>query len=160
VTANRESVLGVLATLEDPISGSTLVEAGLVKALTVNEGVVRFVMEVSGSHVEAYTALKESAEAQIKALEGVASASIVMTAHSTKKAPPDLKPSRSSEPSGPQNQQCPRILPVRSLQKGAVLVCWMQTYMARRSPVCWASRGGLRHQMARSSYQCETLASR
>jgi ATP-binding protein involved in chromosome partitioning len=92
----------VLATLEDPISGSTLVEAGLVKALTVNEGVVRFVMEVSGSHVEAYTALKESAESQIKALEGVASVSIVMTAHSTKKAPPDLKPSRSSEPSGPQ----------------------------------------------------------
>ena len=44
VTANRESVLGVLATLEDPISGSTLVEAGLVKALTINEGVVRFVM--------------------------------------------------------------------------------------------------------------------
>ena len=89
MTANRESVLGVLATLEDPISGNTLVEAGLVKALTVNEGVVRFVMEVSGSHVEAYTALKESAEAQIKALEGVASVSIVMTAHSTKKAPPE-----------------------------------------------------------------------
>jgi ATP-binding protein involved in chromosome partitioning len=58
VTANRESVLGVLATLEDPISGSTLVEAGLVKALTINEGVVRFVMEVSGSHVEASKRLR------------------------------------------------------------------------------------------------------
>ena len=102
MTVSREAILGVLSSIEDPISGSTLVEAGLVKALTVNEGVVRFVMEVSGSHVDAYTALKESAEAQIKALEGVASVSIVMTAHSTPKAPPDLKPSRSSEPSGPQ----------------------------------------------------------
>tara|TARA_R110002051_G_scaffold83650_9_gene148328 strand:- start:9818 stop:10885 length:1068 start_codon:yes stop_codon:yes gene_type:complete len=102
VSATRESVLAVLAKIKDPISETSVVEAGIVKALTVTDGAVRFVMEVSGSHADAYTALKADAEAQIKALDGVSTVSIVLTAHSTAKAPPDLKPSRKSEPTGPQ----------------------------------------------------------
>jgi ATP-binding protein involved in chromosome partitioning len=73
VTVNREAVLGILAGLEDPISGTSIVEAGVVKALTVEDGVVRFVMEVSGEHADAYTALKDKADLQIKALDGVGS---------------------------------------------------------------------------------------
>ncbi len=95
-------MLGVLAGVKDPISGSSIVEAGIVKALTVTDGAVRFVMEVSGSHAAAYTALKDDAEAQIKALDGVTTVAIILTAHTTTKAPPDLKPSRKSEPTGPQ----------------------------------------------------------
>lgn len=102
MTVSREAVLHILSHLEDPISGSSITEAGIVKALTVNEGAVRFVMEVSGSHADAYTTIKDTAEAQIKALDGVTAVSIVMTAHSTPKAPPDLKPSRGAEPAGPQ----------------------------------------------------------
>jgi ATP-binding protein involved in chromosome partitioning len=102
VSASRETVLAILSSLEDPISGTSINEAGIIKALTVDEGAVRFVMEVSGSHVDAYTAIKDAAEMQINALEGVTSVSVVMTAHSTPKVPPDLKPSRSAEPSGPE----------------------------------------------------------
>jgi ATP-binding protein involved in chromosome partitioning len=102
VTVTRESVLAILADLKDPISGTSIVEAGIVKALTVDDGVVRFVMEVSGDHAAAYTALKDTGEAQIKALDGVTSVSIVLTAHSAPKPPPDLKGSRSSAPAGPQ----------------------------------------------------------
>jgi len=101
VSATREDILSILSGLEDPISGTSIVEAGIVKALTVDAGTVRFVMEVSGSHAAAYTAIKDAAEAKIRALDGISTASIVMTAHSSK-APPDLKPQRSAEPSGPQ----------------------------------------------------------
>lgn len=101
MSTSREDILSILSGLTDPISGTSIVEAGIVKALTVDAGTVRFVMEVSGTHAEAYTALKDTAEAQILALEGVSTASIVMTAHSSK-APPDLKPQRSAAPSGPQ----------------------------------------------------------
>tara|TARA_R110002072_G_scaffold246270_5_gene405521 strand:+ start:1502 stop:2569 length:1068 start_codon:yes stop_codon:yes gene_type:complete len=102
VAANREAVLAVLAGIKDPISGTSVVEAGLVKALTVNNGAVRFVMEVSGSHAASYKAVQQDAEAQIKVLDGVEAVAIVLTAHSTQKAPPDLKPSRKAEPAGPQ----------------------------------------------------------
>ena len=102
MSATRESVLAILSKVNDPISGSSIVEAGIVKALTVTDGAVRFVMEVSGSHADSYTALKDEAVAQIKALEGVQNVSIILTAHSTPKAPPDLKSSRKSEPTGPQ----------------------------------------------------------
>lgn len=98
----RETILGILGKLEDPISGTPIVEAGIVKALTVDDGSVRFVMEVSGDHADAYMALKDTAEAQIKALDDVGSVSIIMTAHSTAKAPPDLKSSRGSAPAGPE----------------------------------------------------------
>ena len=102
MTARREDILAILSEIEDPVSGGSVAEAGIVKALTVNEGAVRFVMEVSGNHAEAYTALKDDAEARIKALDGVETVAIVMTAHSTPQAPPDLKPSRSAAPDGPQ----------------------------------------------------------
>jgi ATP-binding protein involved in chromosome partitioning len=102
VIINREAILGILAGLEDPISGTSIVEAGVIKALTVDDGAVRFVMEVSGEHADAYTALKDKADVQIKALEGVDSVSIVMTAHNKSKAPPDLKPSRGAASAGPE----------------------------------------------------------
>ncbi|MFG5380818.1 Mrp/NBP35 family ATP-binding protein [Yoonia sp. R2-816] len=97
---SRDDVLGVLKSLIDPISGSSLSEAGLVKALTVEDGAVRFVMDVSGSHADAYAKLKDEAEAQIKSL-GADQVSIVMTAHSSPKAPPDLKSGRPAQ-SGPE----------------------------------------------------------
>lgn len=102
MSVTREVVLGLLKTVEDPISGTSLAEAGIVKALTTDDGKVRFVMEVSGSHAETYTALKENVEAQIMALDGVSAVSIVMTAHSAPSAPPDLKPTRGAAPAGPE----------------------------------------------------------
>ena len=103
MTATREDVLSILKGIADPISGASIAEAGIVKALTVDEGNVRFVMEVSGTHADAYTALKNTAEARIKALSGVNAVAIVMTAHSVPAAPPpDLKPQRGGAPSGPE----------------------------------------------------------
>ncbi|MFX0540902.1 Mrp/NBP35 family ATP-binding protein [Roseovarius sp. S4756] len=102
MTLAREDVLAALKTLTDPVSGASLVDAGLVKALTVQDGAVRFVLEVSGKHAAAYGKVKDEVEARLNAVPGVEKLSVVMTAHSAPAAPPDLKPTRSAEPSGPQ----------------------------------------------------------
>ena len=76
--------------------------AGLVKALTIgDDGAVRFVLEVPPSQADAFTSVRDAAEAAVTAL-GPKSVSVIMTAHSTPAAPPDLKPQRSAEPKGPQ----------------------------------------------------------
>jgi len=67
--------------------------------LTVNNGAVRFVMEVS--RPDPYLPVKAEAEAKLAAL-GAASVSIVMTAHSESKPPPDLKSNQAAKPSGPK----------------------------------------------------------
>ncbi|MGJ5619837.1 Mrp/NBP35 family ATP-binding protein [Sulfitobacter sp. MF3-043] len=102
MAVTRDAVTAILQSIDDPLSGTSLAEAGIIKALTVDDGKIRFVMEVSGTHAEAYAKIKDDIEARINALDGVKAVSIVMTAHSTKSAPPDLKPSRSAAPAGPE----------------------------------------------------------
>ena len=97
----RESVLEELKTITDPASGQDIVSSGMVRALTVENGVVRFVLEIDPSRAQAMEPVRAEAEAKVKALAGVEKVSAMMTAHSTK-APPDLKPARKAEPTGPQ----------------------------------------------------------
>jgi ATP-binding protein involved in chromosome partitioning len=115
----RDAVLAALKTIKDPISDSDLMAAGLIKALTVSdEGAVRFVMEVPPSQAKHYDAIKQDAEAAVKAL-GAAAVSVVMTAHSTPAPAPDLKPQRASTPSGPQKiPGVDRILAIASGKGG------------------------------------------
>ena len=94
----REDVLACLQGIKAP-SGTDLVEAGLVRALNVEDTSVRFVMEVD--RPEPFEQTKAEAEAALNAL-GATSVSIVMTAHSTPQAPPDLGTGRKAEPAGPE----------------------------------------------------------
>ena len=99
--ATRDQVLEELKSVTDPISGSDIVSTGMVRALNVEGGTVRFVMEIDASRAEAMEPVRAEAEAKVKALAGVETVSAMLTAHSAK-APPDLKPSRKAEPAGPQ----------------------------------------------------------
>ena len=102
MSLTRDAVLTALKTVTDPVSGSDVMAAGLIKALTVSDtNDVRFVIEVPPSQAKSYEAVQSSAESAVKALDGVGSVSVVMTAHSTPSAPPDLKPQKTA-PSGPQ----------------------------------------------------------
>ena len=98
----RETVLDALKTLNDPTTGTDMVAAGLVRALSVEDGSVRFVMEIDGAKADTYAPLRAKAEALVAALDGVEKASVMMTAHSQKAPPTDLKPSKPAQPSGPQ----------------------------------------------------------
>ncbi|MGH1576278.1 P-loop NTPase [Planktotalea sp.] len=98
MTLSRDDVLACLKEIKAP-SGVDLVEAGLVRALNVDDGKVRFVMEVD--RPDPFMAAKAEAEAKLSEL-GASSVSIVMTAHSKKAPPPDLGTARKAEPAGPE----------------------------------------------------------
>ena len=98
MSITREDVLSCLKEIKDP-SGGDIVEAGLVRALDVTDGAVRFVMEVADP--EPYLKIKEEAEQKLAGL-GALSVSIVMTAHSAPKPPPDLKAGSRAAPAGPE----------------------------------------------------------
>ncbi|WP_299503066.1 Mrp/NBP35 family ATP-binding protein [uncultured Roseobacter sp.] len=102
MSLTRDDVLNVLKTVTDPVTETDVMAAGLVKALTVSDtSDVRFVLEVPPSQATLYADVQAAAETAVKAMPGVGTVSVVMTAHSTPSAPPDLKPQKST-PSGPQ----------------------------------------------------------
>ncbi|NKW91046.1 iron-sulfur cluster carrier protein ApbC [Rhodobacteraceae bacterium R_SAG9] len=117
--ANRDDILNVLKGFIDPASGSDLVASGMVRALNVDGGEVRFVLEIDPARAQAMQPMKVEIEDKLNALDGVESVSIVMTAHSASKPPPDLKGSRPAEPQGPQKiPGIDRILAVASGKGG------------------------------------------
>ncbi|MEP2845596.1 MAG: Mrp/NBP35 family ATP-binding protein, partial [Alphaproteobacteria bacterium] len=103
MTASREAVLTALKTVTDPATGTDIVASGVMRALNVDDaGAVRFVMEIPPAQAKAYEEAKALAEAALAQVEGVSKVSIVLTGHSEKAPPPDLKPQRKAEPTGPQ----------------------------------------------------------
>jgi ATP-binding protein involved in chromosome partitioning len=98
--ADREAALAALKEIAAP-SGEDIVSAGLVRALTVGGGTARFVMEIAPSEAQAMEPIRARAEAALKALPGIETATVLLTAH-TDKAPPDLKPRAAAQPKGPQ----------------------------------------------------------
>ncbi|WP_270725092.1 Mrp/NBP35 family ATP-binding protein [Shimia sp. Alg240-R146] len=117
--ATRDEVLNVLKSLKDPVSGADLASSGMVRALNVDGGEVRFVMEIDPAHAAALTPIKAEAEDKIMALDGVEKVSVVMTAHAAPSAPPDLKANRPAQPQGPQKiPGIDRILAVASGKGG------------------------------------------
>ncbi len=101
MTVGRDSILAALRTLRLPGGEEDPVSAGLVRALTIEGGRVRFVLEVAPERAEAFAPLRAQAEEVVAALEGVDSVSVVMTAHSSAAPPPELKGSGAAA-RGPQ----------------------------------------------------------
>ncbi|HBS50823.1 MAG TPA: sodium:proton antiporter [Rhodobacteraceae bacterium] len=102
MTVTRDDVLEILESIPNPVGEGSLAASGMVRALSVEGGAVRFVIEVSPDQAKAMEPARAEAEARLKATPGVTSVSAAMTAHSDKK-PPDLQPKRkSAAPQGPQ----------------------------------------------------------
>ncbi len=97
----RDKVLTALKTVITP-AGTDIVSAGLVKALTIDDGAVRFVLEVPAAQAQALQSVLPAAKAAVQALDDIVSVSAVMTAHNSPDAPPDLKTGHKAEPKGPQ----------------------------------------------------------
>ncbi len=98
--SQRDAVLTALKSVKLP-SGADIVSAGMVKALTVDEGSVRFVFEVSPAQAKALEPVLDAAKAAAESVSGITAVSAVMTAHSAPQAPPDLG-TKKAEPKGPQ----------------------------------------------------------
>ena len=64
MSVTRETVQEVLKTINDPISGSDIMAAGLVRALMVEGDTVRFVLEVDPKRAEEFEPVRAEAEAK------------------------------------------------------------------------------------------------
>ena len=89
----REMVLATLKTINDPVSGD-IHAAGVIRALNVENGSVRFVMEINPSQAKLYEPIRQEAEDLVRTLEGCDTVSVVLTAHEDKK-PPDSNPTNA-----------------------------------------------------------------
>ena len=138
MTVSREDVLAALAAVPMPGTGGSLVDADAVRALTVEGGRVRFLLEVDPGQGPALEPTRAAAEAAVAALPGVAAVSVLLTAHgpAPKPAPPpDLKIGRHPTP-----QAGPAIVPgVQPDHRGRQRQGRRRQVDARRQP-----RGGAR----------------
>lgn len=87
MTVTRDAVLDCLSRIGLP-DGGTLVSRDLVRALSVEGGMVRFVIEVpDAAKAKAMGPLRDAAEAAVRALAGVTGVSVVLTAHGSAAKP-------------------------------------------------------------------------
>ncbi|MEI6800575.1 MAG: iron-sulfur cluster assembly protein, partial [Pseudomonadota bacterium] len=96
----RDLIMATLAQIATP-GGGTLVGDDLIRALVVESGSVRFVIESpSADHARSLGPVQQAAEAALRALPGVTSVQIVLTAHGpTAKPAPAAKPAAAEPPS-------------------------------------------------------------
>lgn len=123
MTVTKEEILRALSGVALP-GGGDLVSRDLIRALTVEGGLVRFVIEAeSPEAARALGPVQGAAEAAVKGLAGVATVQVVMTAHgpAAKPAAPSLKIGQHPTPQqgGPQKVSgVDRIIAVASGKGG------------------------------------------
>ncbi|MFV2034929.1 MAG: iron-sulfur cluster assembly protein, partial [Halocynthiibacter sp.] len=107
MAVSKDTILAELARISLP-DGGTLVSRNMVRALTIEADVVRFVIEADTAEMAAKMEnIRTAAQQLIEALAGVARVSVVLTAHGPAPSPPpDLKLGRHPSP-----QQGPRKIP-------------------------------------------------
>lgn len=89
---DRASVIAVLDAITDPKSGQGLVASGLAQGLMVTEDRAGFVMEVAGGDTAIYAAVRDAAEAALKAMPGMERVSVILTAETM----PATRPARTA----------------------------------------------------------------
>jgi ATP-binding protein involved in chromosome partitioning len=105
MSVSREAVLAALSRIAMPGTGGSIVDADVVRALTIEGDRVRFVMEVDPAHGAALEPVRAAAEAAVAAVPGVAGVSALLTGHgpARKPPPPDLRIGRHPTPqAGPE----------------------------------------------------------
>jgi ATP-binding protein involved in chromosome partitioning len=123
MAVDREAVIRVLAGVSLP-NGGDLVSRDLIRALAVEGDAVRFVIEAATpDEARALGPAQAEAEVRLRALPGVASVQVVMTAHgpAAKAPPPALKIGQHPTPQqgGPQRiSGIDRIIAVASGKGG------------------------------------------
>ncbi|WP_114967222.1 Mrp/NBP35 family ATP-binding protein [Alkalilacustris brevis] len=99
MSLTRETILETLDKVDLP-GGGTLVSRDLVRALTIDGGGVRFVIEApSAEEARALEAARGDAEARLRALPGVEAVQALLTAHGPAKPAPQARqaPPRGEE---------------------------------------------------------------
>ena len=114
MSVTREQIQSVLSRLELP-DGGNLISRDVVRAITIDDGKVRFVIEAaSADQARMMEGLRQAAERAVASLPGVTGVSVMLTAHTQKSEPPQLKGGGHGHSHGQgqgQGQQGPARIP-------------------------------------------------
>ena len=103
MSLTRDDILNEMRNIKLP-DGTDLAGSGLIQALAVEGGAVRFVMEAKTPQDAAHlSSVRDTAEAAVKAMAGVTSVSVILTAHAPTTPPPNLK--QAKRPAAPEGRQ-------------------------------------------------------
>ncbi len=103
MSLNRDDILNELSGIKLP-DGTDLASSGLIQALAVESGAVRFVLEAKSPEDAAnLSSVRDAAETAVKNMQGVTSVSVVLTAHAPPAQPPNLK--KAKKPAAPEGRQ-------------------------------------------------------
>jgi ATP-binding protein involved in chromosome partitioning len=111
-----EAILEELKRVQLP-DGSNIVGADMVRAVTVDGGNVRFVLEVPAELGERMEPVRAGAEKLIANMAGVDQCSVMMTAHTAPKQPPNLKIGGHAKPQD-DKQRIPGVKSVIAIGSG------------------------------------------
>ncbi len=75
-----------LSSLQDPSQNKDIVSLGLVASIDIKDSNVNIILEVPIHRVAALEPLRDKAEQMVRALEGVTSAAVILTAHESRGA--------------------------------------------------------------------------
>lgn len=111
----REEILARLSEIRHPKSGRSIVELGMVSGIVVRGSNVGFALEIDPAEAEELEPLRRQCEEVVRAMPGVTSCTVVLTAERT----PGATSGPAPHPGGPargQRPERPRLLPeVRSI---------------------------------------------
>jgi len=105
----KEQVLQALAAVPLPGSGKNLAESGIIGGIVIKGANVGFSMEIDPSRAEAMEPVRRAAEAAVRALPGVTSATAVLTAERPAGAGRPQEP--AARGARPQGQPAPQGVP-------------------------------------------------
>ena len=101
MAVTRKQILAALGGIDAPSGGGDIVSAGMVRALVIEGGRVRFVLEGASLGGAALEALADAAREALARIEGIDEVSVATTAPTAPAPPPDLQATRPAA-SGPQ----------------------------------------------------------
>ena len=79
---NEEKILAALGRVKDPSQGRDIVALGMVKGIQIKDSNISFALEVSAHRGPAMEPVRRAAEKAALAIDGVTSATVMITAHS------------------------------------------------------------------------------
>ncbi len=126
ISLSRTAILKALDAIPDPKSGQGLALAGMVRGLSIREGRVGFMLEVSAADAELYAPVRARAEAALRGLPGVSQAQVVLTTEGAAPPPPsrgatvaaDPKAALRPTPTAAKPDHVKRIIAVASAKGG------------------------------------------
>jgi ATP-binding protein involved in chromosome partitioning len=102
---SKDDVLAALAAIPGPDGVTPLVRSGAIDGVTIRDGKVFLAIKVDPSRARAMEALRSAVEAKVKAMPGVASALVTLTAETPAGAPKPAAPAPHAHRPAPRGSR-------------------------------------------------------